>query len=128
MCVPKMCKHVYKIFTTSIFVNRPFFGWSFREKKLYSCFRHILFKQFVSINYELNSFFSSISVNHFPASIYLLKGNNRNTRARCEICSKLTIKTPEWRQKLTLKTPFSSVSIVNFEHVIADWINICVIR
>ena len=24
-----------------------------------------------------------------PAGIYLLKVNNRNTRARCEICSKL---------------------------------------
>ena len=35
-----------------------------------------------------------------PAGIYLLKVNNRNTRARCEICSKLTIKTPErqWRR------------------------------
>ena len=29
-----------------------------------------------------------------PAGIYLLKVNNRNTRTRCEICSKLTIKTP----------------------------------
>ena len=29
-------------------------------------------------------------------SIYLLKVNNRNTRRRCEICSKLTMKTPEW--------------------------------
>ena len=28
-----------------------------------------------------------------PAGIYLLKVNNRNTRARCEICSKLTVKT-----------------------------------
>ena len=28
-------------------------------------------------------------------SIYLLKVNNRNTRARCEICSKLAIKTHE---------------------------------
>ena len=28
-----------------------------------------------------------------PAGIYLLKVNNRNTRTRCEICSKLTIKT-----------------------------------
>ena len=47
-----------------------------------------------------------------PAGIYLLKANNRNTRARFEICSKLTIKTPErhqWR------------SIVTFEHVIARW-------
>ena len=33
-----------------------------------------------------------------PAGNYLLKVNNRNTRARCEICSKLTIKTPERRQ------------------------------
>ena len=34
----------------------------------------------------------------FPSGIYLLKVNNGNTRTRCEICSKLTIKTPEQRQ------------------------------
>ena len=28
----------------------------------------------------------------------LFKVNNRNTRIRCEICSKLAIKTPERRQ------------------------------
>ena len=33
-----------------------------------------------------------------PVSIYLLKVNNKNTRARYEICSKLTIKTPERSQ------------------------------
>ena len=41
---------------------------------------------------------------HLPAGIYLLKVNNRNTRIRCEICSKLTIKIPErrqWRRKTT---------------------------
>ena len=27
--------------------------------------------------------------------IYMFKANNRTTRTRCEICSKLTIKTPE---------------------------------
>ena len=32
-----------------------------------------------------------------PVGIYLLKVNNRNTRIRCEICSKLTIKAPEQR-------------------------------
>ena len=32
------------------------------------------------------------------AGIYLFKVNNRNIRTRCEICSKLTIKTPERRQ------------------------------
>ena len=45
-------------------------------------------------------------------SIYLLKVNNKNTRARSEICSKLTIKTPDrlqWRR--------SGVFIVIFEHV-----------
>ena len=41
---------------------------------------------------SLNVFLLSI-----PAGIYLLKVNNRNTRTRCEICSKLTIKTPERR-------------------------------
>ena len=43
---------------------------------------------------------------------YMLKVDNRNTRARCEICSKLTIKTPErghWRR--------SGVFIVKFEHI-----------
>ena len=42
----------------------------------------------------------------------MLNFNNRNTRTWCEICSKLTTKIPE---------PCSSVSIVNFEHVIAGW-------
>ena len=47
-----------------------------------------------------------------PAGIYLLKVNNKNTRARCETCSKLAIETPErrhWRH--------SGVFIVNFEHI-----------
>ena len=35
-----------------------------------------------------------------PAGNYLLKFNNRNSRTRCEICSKLTIKTVEQRQWL----------------------------
>ena len=38
-----------------------------------------------------------IFMSTFPVGIYLLKINNRNTRTRCEICSKLTIKTPERR-------------------------------
>ena len=42
----------------------------------------------------------------------MFKVNNRNTRKRCKICSKLTIKTPErhhWRR--------SGVFIVNFQHI-----------
>ena len=48
----------------------------------------------------------------YPGGNYLLKFNNRSTRTRCEICSKLTIKTPKrrhWRR--------SGVFIVNFEHI-----------
>ena len=46
------------------------------------------------------------------AGIYLLKVNNRNTRRRCETCSKLTIKTPEERRWCR-----SGIFIVNFEHI-----------
>ena len=46
------------------------------------------------------------------AGTYLLKVNKRNTRARCELCSKLTIKAPErchWR--------LSGVVIFNCERI-----------
>ena len=35
---------------------------------------------------------------YHPAGNYMFKVNNGNTRTRCEICSKLTIKIPEWRR------------------------------
>ena len=47
----------------------------------------------------------------FPVGIYLLKFNNRNTRTRSEICSKLTITAPERRH-----FRLSDVFVVNFEH------------
>ena len=39
----------------------------------------------------------SIEDHSIPANIYLFKVNNRNTRKRCEIFSKFTIKIPERR-------------------------------
>ena len=51
-----------------------------------------------------------------PAANYMFEVNNRNTRTWCQICPKLTIKTPERRH-----WPCFSVSIVNFEQVNADW-------
>ena len=53
-----------------------------------------------------------VLLKHLPAGNYMFKVNNKNTRTRCEICSKLTIKTPE-RRKWRLSTVF----IVNFEHI-----------
>ena len=49
-------------------------------------------------------------IRHNPVVIYMFKINNRSTRTRCEICSKLAIKTPErrkWRR--------------TFEQVNANW-------
>ena len=43
---------------------------------------------------------------------FLFKVNNGNIRAMCEICSELTVKTPERCQ-----CHLSSIAIVNFEHI-----------
>ena len=51
-------------------------------------------------------------IRDFPAGNYMFKVNNRIIRRKCEICSKLTIKTPERRQ-----WRLSGVFIVNFEHI-----------
>ena len=52
--------------------------------------------------------FKILITTFYPVGNYMFKVNNRNTRARCEICSKLTIKTPERRH---------GAFIVNFEHI-----------
>ena len=70
--------------------------------------------------------------NIFPANIYLFKVNNWSITKTCEICSKLTAKTPEQRHSrrvfllLTLIyfTPFSIVSIVDFEQVNVSWVDV----
>ena len=49
---------------------------------------------------------------HYQAGNYMLKINNRNTRARCEICSKITIKTPElcqWRHSGCIDFSFKNM-------------------
>ena len=66
----------------------------------------------------------SRNLSTMPVGIYLLKVSNRNSRTRCEICSKWTIKTTFWCLYCWLWTyflPCSIVFIVNFEHVIAGW-------
>ena len=64
--------------------------------KLHTSFEHICSQNYISMS----------------ANIYLFKVDNINTRKRCEICSKLRIKTPErchWHR--------SGVFILNFEHI-----------
>ena len=51
-------------------------------------------------------------VSLFAAGKYFFKVNNRDTRTKCKICSKLTIKTTERRHSAR-----SEVFIVNSEHI-----------
>ena len=48
----------------------------------------------------------------YPAGNHMFKVNNRNTRTGCEICSKLTTKIPERRQRRR-----SGIFVVNFDHI-----------
>ena len=93
---------------------------SFLQENTLQILKYSYFDSFWSIQSASDPF-------PIPAGIYLLKVNNRNTRTRCEICSKLTMKTlqrRQWRRSSVfivsfkhISHPSSSVSIVNFEHV-----------
>ena len=64
------------------------------------------------IKFCVKNFFRKCEETSSSVGIYLPKVNNRNTRTRCEICSKLTIKTQgrcQWRH--------SGVFIVNIKHL-----------
>ena len=54
---------------------------------------------------------SKAPINSNPVGMDLLKANNRNTKTRCEICSKLTIKTPERRHGVVLVSLLSTLNI-----------------
>ena len=66
----------------------------------------------------------------FPASPYLFKVNDRNTRKMREICSKLTIKAAGRLHvvlasllfPLDIFQTFFSVSIVGFEQINVCWV------
>ena len=64
----------------------------------------------------------------YPAGNYMFKVNNRNTRTRCEICSKLTISIPEQRNMFKVDNRNTrtrceicwlrfGIFIANFEHI-----------
>ena len=62
-----------------------------------NCFAHSVLVLIVLSMMLLNSFLYCVFVNRYfynPVCIYSFKVNNRNTRERYAICSKLTIKTP----------------------------------
>ena len=52
-------------------------------------------KAFIYFFCSQNVYLQIVDHEFHPANIYLFKVNNKNNRKRCEICSKLTVKTPE---------------------------------
>ena len=65
-------------------------------------------KNYVFVWFKAKLFTSGLE-NTSPANIYFFKVKNLDTRKKCEICSKLTIKTSERRR--------SGIFFVNFEHI-----------
>ena len=88
----------------AIFTNRCDIGHFHRTRK-FAYFQTLLSSLCVT----------SMKISEFaliPVGNYLFKVKSKNTRIRCETCSKLTIKVPERRP-----TPFSGIFIINFEHI-----------
>ena len=55
---------------------------------------------------------AAIQEKYIPANIYLFNVDKRRTRKRVEICSKLTIKTPEQRHYVVLVFLLLTLNII----------------
>ena len=100
---------------------KPFWGTKKKCKNKNSCQFYLLSGNgAVTVNkLMLSSKINCVLQFIYWVSIYLLKINKRNTRTMCEICSNLTIKTPEqyhWRHSdvlcCCLQTHFTFYSSV----------------
>ena len=102
-----------KVFKTKLREPRGYYKYLFTKKKCKNVKKtkhtYYLRKNQNLTCYSVLRCFVSLQCNRFqnnrsnllsnlcPPNIYLFKVNNRNTSKRCEICSKLTIKTLERR-------------------------------
>ena len=55
---------------------------------------------------------------NYPAGIYMFNVKNRNTKTSCEICSKLTIKTPERRASFKRSSVYKFLPLTHFSPVL----------
>ena len=104
------------------FLGTPFFIEHLWTTAL--MFDKVLLNPFICSTYFWHSLLNAHDecTEYSPANIYLFKVNNRITWKKCEIWSKLTIKTPErspWRR--------SGVFIVNFEHYFTSFSSVSII-
>ena len=90
----KLCKTWHLYMKTKHNKNNSFD--SFQAKNNKKSFQQITKHYFIEL---FRAFHGQISRN-CPVGNHMLKVDNRNTRTRREICSKLTIKTPEQRHCL----------------------------
>ena len=97
--------------TTSYLFSHSGLFWAWG--KVISISLHIIFmskKIFLNLKGYQDLLFSGYC--YYSADIDMFKVNSRNTSTRCEVCSRLTINTPErrkWRR--------SGVFIGNFKHI-----------
>ena len=82
-------KYVWHIFSRS-------FAFNFMIRFTFMVIPRLIASFYILIQIETSLINNKIN-SKAPVGIYLLKVNNKNTRTRCEICSKLTIKIPERR-------------------------------
>ena len=80
-----------------------FQSWFYEDGLFILKFSKLIFKVFDNLINRKNVCCIYPKQAHFflsPTGNYMFKVNNRNARTRCEICSRLTIKTPEQHQWL----------------------------
>ena len=65
------------------------------DKSLLQLFHIVKWRKLAKYESNIQPRFLTTYNETFRAGNYMFKVNNRNTRTRCEICSMLTIKTPE---------------------------------
>ena len=81
----------------------------------------VIFRGYIKRSVTGNALIWFVNLCVFLAYIYLFKVNIRNTRKRCEICSKLIIKTSERRQRFktnTIQSEYKNNLFMNYERVI----------
>ena len=102
---------VIHFFYGSVIISQVYLKWSiFQGHCVYFT------KLVAAVHYKKRSVVDSRKFEGYPAGIYQFKVNNRNTRARCEIYSKLTVQTLE-RGPERHHCRCSGVFIVNFRHI-----------
>ena len=67
--------------------------------------------------HRIRIFICSKQININPVNMYLLKVDNKHVGTRCEICSKLILKTSKWGQLILCFHPTGLLSLRSNFHI-----------